>query len=109
MGNTRRFNPSRRQRVLGLKEQVRALNAQNGYLSGQIAAERAIHAASLMERPPDLDEWVAQATQDFDGEERAQWEAMSEDEQAAFIEELGAKINTSRALLDEVEQVEAAE
>ena len=109
MGNTRRFNPSRRAKVLGLKEQNHRLIQQVGYLEGIAAARTAQLAAAQMERPPDLDEWVATAITDLDEAELAEWNAMTPEAQDEFVTQLGVRINESKATLDGVEEVVQAQ
>lgn len=72
-------------------------------LEGTLQARTAQLAALQMERPPDLDEWVATAVADLDPEELAQWQEMTPDEQTQFVAELGVRINQSKAALDAVE------
>jgi hypothetical protein len=95
MGNTRRFNPSRRQRVLGLKEQNKALRGQLTYAEGFIQGQQAIIAATKMERPPDLEEWVESILPDMNDAERAEWDAMDPADRAEFLDSLGEQINRS--------------
>lgn len=103
MGNTRRFNPSRRQAVRSLKQRNKDLRSEIGYLEGLVMVTEAKLAASRMERPADLDEWVANALIDGDmsPEEVAEWEAMSPGEQQEFLDQLGQRINESIAAADQ--------
>ncbi len=99
MGNTRRFNPSRRQKVLGLKADNRRLAAEAGYYRGLALGLAAEAEAARMERPADLEEWVDSILPDLDAEETAQWEAMSDEERATFVDQLGQRISASEKLL----------
>jgi hypothetical protein len=99
MGNTRRFNPSRRQKVLSLKEQNKQLAAEAGYYHGLATALAAQQEAAKMERPADLEEWLASVIPDMSPEELAEWESMSAEEREAFTDELGQRINAQEKLL----------
>lgn len=101
MGNTRRFNPSRRQKVLSLREQNRVLVAALGYQEGMSRALAAQNQALQMERPADLEEWVASIQDDLSAEEKAEWDGMSPEEREDFLNGLGQRINVAEALLGE--------
>jgi acyl-CoA reductase-like NAD-dependent aldehyde dehydrogenase len=102
MGNTRRFNPSRRQKVLGLREQNRLLVAQLGYQQGVTQALAAQNEALKKERPADLEDWIDSIQADLSAEEKAEWDALSAEEREEFLDQLGQRINVSEALLGEL-------
>jgi hypothetical protein len=101
VGNQRRFNPSRRQKVLGLREQNKRLVAALGYQEGLTQALSAQLRASTMERPADLEEWVASIEDDLSEQERAAWDELDPQEREEFLDQLGQRINVSGALLGE--------
>lgn len=104
MGNSRQFRAGRRQKVLSQKERIRQLTAQLGYQEGLNMALAAQVQAAKMERPADLEEWIDSVVPDLSDEERAEWDAMSDDEREAFKNALGQKINAERVLLEAGEQ-----
>lgn len=99
MGNTRRFNPSRRQRVLSLKERNKQLAQEAGYYQGLVMAQAAQLEAMHMERPEGLDEWIDTILGDLDEQELAEWESMTPAEREMFVDQLGQRIKTQEALL----------
>lgn len=57
-------------------------------------------AATKMERPADLEDWIESvALEDMDADERAQWDAMADADRERFLDELGVKINTTQKLM----------
>lgn len=100
MGNSRRFKPGRQARRESQKEQIKRLTAQVGYQQGLNMALAAELEATKMERPADLEEWVDSVYADLDDQEREAWDGLTEAEQQSFLDQLGRRINVSKALLD---------
>lgn len=101
MGNSRNFRPGRRQRTLSIKQQVKQLERENAYQRGLAASLQAQLAATRMERPADLEQWIDEvALADMDPDERDAFDALSPAERETFIDQLGQRINTTRLLLD---------
>lgn len=99
MGNSRQFRPGRSQARLSQKAQIRQLRAETAYYRGYAESVQAQLAATKMERPEDLDEWVESILPDMDDNERAVWDSLSPAEQEDFKESLGQKINQEKLLL----------
>lgn len=100
MGNSRTFRPGRQAARRSQKQQIRDLKAQLWYQQGLNEAVIAQLEAARMERPPDLDEWVASIVPDMDEAEREAWDAMNDIEREEFLDRLGQKINMSKVMLD---------
>lgn len=100
MGNSRQFRAGRKAKVEHQKETIRRLTAQVGYLEGLSLGLAAQVEASKMERPADLEDWIDSVIPDLSDEERAEWDAMDEDERQSFIDALGQQVNVSKTLLD---------
>jgi hypothetical protein len=99
MGNSRNFRPGRQARRQSLKDQIRAKERELSYMQGLTMSLQAQLAATKMERPADLENWINDvALADMSPEEREQWEALSEPERETFMDELGLKINTTMKL-----------
>ena len=99
MGNTRRAKPGRQARVLSQKDEIRRLKAEVQYTTGYAESLQAQLAATRMERPADLDQWIEdEAIPLMDKEERDAWEAQTPEEREAFKDELGQRINTQKLL-----------
>lgn len=99
MGNSRRFRAGRQAKTQSLKAQLKAIDRENSYYRGYAASLEAQLAATNMERPADLDEWIdSVALPDMDPEERQAWEAMSEPERDRFKDELGQQINATKLM-----------
>jgi hypothetical protein len=100
MSNSRAFRPGRQARRASMKDQLRAKDRELAYLRGMSLGLEAQLAATKMERPADLEDWISNvAIPDMSDEERAQWDAMSPDERETFLDELGVQINASQKLL----------
>lgn len=86
---------------MGLKEQNRRLVAALGYQEGLTQALAAQNQALKMERPADLEEWVASIQDDLSEEEKAEWDALTPEDREQFLDQLGQRINVAEALLGE--------
>lgn len=104
MSNTRIFRPGRKAKRLSQKQQIKTLNAQVGYLQGLAMGLAAENEALKMERPADLEDWVDSILDDLSEDERAEWDAMSGEDQQQFLDRLGQNINVSKAVLDAGEE-----
>jgi hypothetical protein len=102
MGNTRTFKPGRAQKRLSQKQQIRLLEHELAYADGALQATQAQLAATRMERPSDLEEWIQEvAIPTMDREEREAWDAMSDTERETFKDELGQRINATKIMAGE--------
>lgn len=100
MSNSRAFRPGRQARRASMKDQLRAKDRELAYLRGMSLGLEAQLAATKMERPADLEDWINDvALQDMSDEERAQWDAMPPTDRETFLDELGQEINVSQKLL----------
>lgn len=100
MSNSRTFRPGRTAARHSLKQQVRARDIELARQRGINLALQAQLSATKMERPPDLEEWINEvALPDMSDDERAQWDALDDAGRESFMDQLGQKINVSRALL----------
>lgn len=99
MGNSRSFRPGRQARRQSLKDQIRGQARELAYLRGMTLGLEAQLAATKMERPADLEDWIAEvALPDMSPEERAEWDALSDEERETFLDQLGQRINETKAL-----------
>ena len=99
MGNSRNFRPGRSTRRRSQKDLIRSQGRELAYMKGLNLGLEAQLAATKMERPADLEDWINDvALGDMDPEEREQWDAMSDPEREHFMDELGQKINTVAAI-----------
>lgn len=99
MGNSRNFRPGRQARRQSLKDQIRAQGRELAYMNGLTMSLQAQLAATKMERPVDLEDWINDvALGDMSPEERVQWVTMDEAQREQFMDELGVKINTTKNL-----------
>lgn len=100
MSNSRAFRPGRAAARRSLKQQVRVNELELARQRGINLALQAQLSATKMERPPDLEEWINEvALPDMSDEERAEWDALDDAGRESFMDQLGEKINVSRALL----------
>lgn len=69
------------------------------FQSDEIERLNGLLAANQLERPADLEDWINEvALGDMDGDERAEWEAMSADEKEAFVDALGQRLAAAERL-----------
>lgn len=100
MSNSRAFRPGRQARRASQKDLLRSKDREIAYLRGMSLGLEAQLAATKMERPADLEDWINDvALADMSEDERAQWDAMSPDERETFMDELGVQINATQNLL----------
>jgi hypothetical protein len=99
MGATRQFRAGRRGKVLSQKQKIKSLNAEAGYLRGLAMRLAAENEALKMKRPADLEDWVNEVLDDLSPEERAEFDGFSAEEREAFLDQLGQRINVSKAVL----------
>lgn len=58
-----------------------------------------LRAQPVLARPADLEDWINEvALGDMDDVERAQWDAMSDDEREAFVDALGQRLAVAENL-----------
>lgn len=99
MSNSRRFRPGRQAARQSLKSQVKARDLELARQRGINLGLQAQLSASKMERPADLEDWIREvALPDMSPEERAEWDAMNEDERETFLDQLGQRINATKLL-----------
>lgn len=56
-------------------------------------------AATKMERPADLEDWIRDvALPDMSPEERAEWDALGDEDRETFLDQLGQRINETKLL-----------
>lgn len=99
MSNSRNFRPGRAAKRQSLKDQVKAKDRELAYMRGMSLGLEAQLAATKMERPADLEDWIRDvALPDMSPEERSEWEAMDDAQREAFMDQLGQRINTTHML-----------
>jgi hypothetical protein len=99
MSNKNGFSPRRKAAVRGLKAENKRLREEAEYNRGLAMSTQAQLAATRMERPPDLDDWIeAEVVPLMNKEEREEWFAQTPEEMEAFKDELGQRINAAKLL-----------
>lgn len=101
MSNTRRFKPERKQQVGTLRQEIAGYKAMLKFQSDRIADLEAQLAATKLERPADIEEWINEvALGEMDDDERAEWDAMSDYERERFVDALGQRLAATERLVD---------
>lgn len=82
-----------------MREQIKAQARELAYMRGMSIGLEAQLAATKMERPADLEDWIREvALPDMSDEERAEWDAMSDAQRETFMDQLGQRINATELL-----------
>jgi hypothetical protein len=99
MSNKNGFSPKRKAEVRGMKTEIKQLKAESSYNRGLAAGAQAQLAATRMQRPADLDDWIEnEVVPLMNQEEREAWLDQTPEEMEAFKDELGRRINTEKLL-----------
>lgn len=58
-----------------------------------------LHRQPVLARPADLEDWINEvALGDMDSDERAEWDAMNDEEREAFVDALGQRLAVAENL-----------